>query len=878
MTADPHRQAQRPAAVEQPDAPAIPTVGTQYNIGDHARVYAPGGDLYITHTSAMARATRTLPRDTAAFTGREEELRILTRAMEGAGAGRVVVIHTINGLAGVGKTALAVHAGHLLAEHFPDGQLFVDLHAHSLDSAPVAPADALDALLRADGLDAASIPEGVAQRAALWRDRLAGKQVLLVLDNAAGELQVEPLLPGAPGCLVLVTSRSRLAVSGAVPLTVESMSPEEGAALFARSAGRPVAEKDAAAVAELVALCEGLPLAIGIMAARYTNRPAWSVADLVQQMTEYDLMEELQEGDHSVAVAFELSYRDLPPALQHLMRLLGLYPAPDFDAHSVAALAGLPLAQTRRHLDALYTVSLIQETSRGRYRVHDLLARYARTLAQNSADTAGEAADAARERLLNHYLHAAYAAGRHFFRHVSTLSPPTDPPPAQVPQVTTREQARAWLEAERGNLHAVVQTAAAPHPAKAVALTATVADFMFVDGHWQQALTLHDIALTAARHIGDRHGQALARTNLGDVLWNSGDYGQAIDHYGRALELFTELDDRHGQATVLNDLGHVYWNEGRYGQAADHYGRALELFTELDNPRGQAIALNSLSLVYWGWGEFGRAVDHQTRALELFTELGDRRGQSISLINLGHVHWGRGEFGRAVDHQTRALELHIELGDRHAQALCLNNLGLAHRGRGEYEQATGYHLRALELFTELGDRLGQAYALNDLGEIHRVGKDLGRAADHHTRALEMLTELGDRRGQAQVFTCLGHMHRVREEFGPAADHHARALEVFTELGDRRGQAEALNDLGGLSALTSADEQAYTRYRQALDIARDIDVPLQEARALEGIGHCHLRQAPPGDGVAPLRQALDIYRRLDAVEARRVEETLSRHGS
>ena len=398
----------------------------------------PAGQAMLERLPAVAAvpggqpavALRTLPRDTAAFTGRTRELdRLVAAVSETAAAGGVIGIHAVDGMAGIGKTAFAVHAAHRLAARFPDGQIFLRLHAHTAGQRPVDPAEALATLLLTTGVAPQQIPPGLEARSAAWRGHLAGKKMLLVLDDAAGSDQVRPLLPGAAGCLVLVTSRRRLtALEEAAPISLGTLPPGEAADLFVRLAARPGLQPADAAVAEVTGLCGYLPLAIRLVAAGLRHHPAWTVTDLAAELaTARDRLAAMQAEDVSVAAAFDLSYQDLTAGQQRLFRRLGLHPGTDIDAYAAAALDDTDLQATRRRLGELYDHNLIGEPARGRYRLHDLLREYAR--ARAAADDAADN-QAAIGRLLDYYLHTAVTASRHIAWRTSIAGPPPPGPRA----------------------------------------------------------------------------------------------------------------------------------------------------------------------------------------------------------------------------------------------------------------------------------------------------------------------------------------------------------------------------------------------------------------------------------------------------------------
>ena len=790
-------------------------------------------------TRSAAAASRTLPRDIAAFTGRQAELgQLMARWAEAAARGGVVSVHAIGGMAGIGKTTLAVHAAHRLAERFPDGQIFLPLHAHTPGQRPVDPADALASLLLTAGIGARAIPAGLDARARCWRDYLAGKKVLLVLDDATGHEQVAPLLPGAAGSLALITSRRRLvALEDAAVISLDTMPPDEAAVLLARLAGRPDLGPSDAGVREITRLCGYLPLAIGMLARQLHHHPAWTTAGLAGELAAaQDRLELIHAENLSVATAFGLSYQDLTAGQRRLFRRLGLHAGPDIDAYAAAALDDTGLSTAGRHLEALYGQHLLTEPAPGRYRLHDLLRQHARALA--AADDVA-ARDAATGRLLDYYLHTALAASQHIpaWTTAEGLEPPGHPP-ACAPPISTHRQAATWLEAERANLHAAAGDAAASaRPLYAALIPAAMTGFLDARGHWDQALALHQGALAAARQAGDRPGQAQALNLLAGVQSKTGDHPAAAASATRALALYRDLGDRAGQAAALNGISVLHAMTGDYPAATATLRQALALYRDLGHRRGQAIALNELGAVHWLTGDYPAATASAEQALELYRDIGDRAGQAYALFNLGTVQKLTGDYPAAAATLRQAQALYRDLGDLYHQAIVLNELGILQRLTGDYRAAAASHQQALGQFHDLRARDGQAYALNELGLVQQLTGD----------------------------------------YRAAAASHQQALRLYGDLGDRLGQAETLNSLGELSSRTAASQQAHDHYGQALAIARDLGAPLEEARALEGIGRCHLQDRHASEGTARLQQALAIYQRIGAHPgAQRVQQTLLGH--
>ncbi len=786
---------------------------------------------------AFAAATRGLPRDIAAFTGRQAELAQLMGTLTTVAAGGGVVgIHAIDGMAGIGKTTFAVHAAHRLAGTFPDGQFFLPLHAHTAGQRPVDPADALASLLLTAGVPSGQIPPGLEARATRWRDQVAGTKILLVLDDAAGHEQVRPLLPGTAGSLVLVTSRRRLtALDDATVITLDPLPPAEAATLLARLAARAGIRATDPAVGEITRLCGYLPLAIGMLARQLRHHPAWTAADLAAGLAgARDRLAVMRAENLSVAAAFGLSYHDLTEDLRRLFRRLGLHPGPNFDAYAAAALDGTTLDVARHSLEDLYDQHLLAEPVPGRYQLHDLLREHAQTLA--AADDPAGSADAT-GRLLDYYLHTALAAGQHFNPGAGAYRRPLPGnPPAQVPDMSTLAQAAAWLEAERANLHAAADYAARAPSRHAIVIPAAMSGFLRARGHWDQSAALHHSALAVARQAGDRLGEADTLGMLGELQRETGDYPAAAASLAEALALYRELGDQSGQAWIFDQLGMLSTWTGDYPAAAASHQQALALFTDLGHLPRQAWALTGLGVVQQLTGDYPAAAVSYQRALALFSDL----------------------------------------GDLHGQAQALNVLGGLQQETGDYPAAVASQHRALALFGNLGHLLGQAYALNSLGLVQRQTGDYPAAATSHQHALALFTDLGNLDGQAEALNGLGLVQQQTGDYPAAATSHQHALALFTDLGNLLGQAEALNGLGELSLRTPATGQARDQHTQALAITRDIKAAPEEARALEGIGNSHLREGNPGEGIAHLKQALAIYQRIGAPRARRVQETLRQH--
>jgi tetratricopeptide (TPR) repeat protein len=666
---------------------------------------------------------RQLPREATWFTGRTAELERLLAMMSDPQEASPVVISAIDGMAGVGKTTLAVYAAHRMRDRFPDGQLFINLHGFTETVPPVGPAEALDRLLRMLGIPGEQIPGELDDRAALWRSTLAGRRMLIVLDDAATEAQVAPLLPGEPGCLVLVTSRRRLAgLEATHAISLDTLPTDDAVALFAATAGQPqwAAEPDnRALLVEAVQLCGRLPLAIRIAAARLQGRPASAVAELVAQLRDEELrlatLADPADGGRNVTAALELSYQRLSAGPQRIYRLLGLHPGSEFDAYAAAALAQSTLAESRRWLDRLVGAHLLQEPAPGRYGFHDLVRAHAATLAGAEPDQ-----QVALDRLLNHYRHTTAVAMDIAYPYAREQRP-------QLPSVDTvtldlRDPAAAlgWLDTELPNLLAVARYATEHgRPEHVWHLSTILHRHLYTRGHYHDAETLHRQALTTARatshQAGEQAGELEALNDLGHIHRLQGRYEQATQRHQQALRIARAAGYRPGELNALHGLGFVHLLQGRYEQAADHFGQALRIARATGHRPGELNALHGLGQIHWLQGRYEQAADHFGQALRIARATGHRPGELAALNGLGQIHWYQGRYEQAADHLGQALRIARATGNRTGELNALNGLGQVYQRQGQYEQATDHYQQVLRIARATGHRHGELNALNGLG-------------------------------------------------------------------------------------------------------------------------------------------------------------------
>jgi DNA-binding SARP family transcriptional activator/tetratricopeptide (TPR) repeat protein len=642
-----------------------------------------------------------LPAPVPGFTGRLRELEVLS-GLAGGGAGVVA----IGGTAGVGKTALAVYWARRVAADFPDGQLYVNLRGFG-PAEPVPAGDALRGLLDALGVPAGQIPAGVAGRAGLLRSVLAGRRVLLVLDNARDAEQVRPLLPGTAGSLVLVTSRAELGslvvADGAAAISLDVLSLGEARQLLATRLGGARVAAEAAAADALIGLCAALPLALAITAARASAHPDFRLAALAAELADArGRLDALSTGEQATDVRAVLSwsYQSLagPPA--RLFRLLGLHPGPDITAPAAASLAGAPLPATRRLLRDLTRCHLLAEPVPGRYAFHDLLRAYA---AEHATVTDPPATrHAATTRMLDHYLHTAHTAATLINSGRGSLDLGPAAPGAAPEHIGDHEQAMAWFAAEHAVLLAIARKAAEEgFDAAAWQLGWTLSDYLMWQGRLDDLVAIQQAGLAAAERLGDIAAQATVLRSLGLACFRLRAWDDSRMHLTRALQLYAGLGDVLGQARAHINLGRATDGLGHHREAIGHARQALALFERAGHRVGQARALNNVGWYHALLGDYHQAIVHSGQALGLLRELGDRCGEASTWDTLGYAHYHLGDHAKATSCYQQAVSLCAEMGDRTGQAEALVHLGDEHRAAGSRQAAVAAWQQALSILDEL---------------------------------------------------------------------------------------------------------------------------------------------------------------------------------
>ncbi|HWG23836.1 AfsR/SARP family transcriptional regulator [Actinospica sp.] len=819
-------------------------------------------------------APRQLPTSTRAFTGREAELaELIAAAGRASGA---VVISALDGMGGIGKTALAVHAAHHVADRFPDGQLFIDLRGHAAHEAdPVDPGQALAYLLRALGTPAQRIPDGVAERAELYRTTLADSRTLIVLDNAADGEQVRPLLPGTRGCLVLITSRGRLAgLTDAHSLTLDILGADEAVALLVRAAGRERTLDASPEVRELAALCGFVPLALRIVAARLRHSSALRVEDLLAELRDEDVrLGHLTDGERDLTSVFESSYAHLPKPEQRTLRLLGVLPGPEIDAYAAANLLDTDTETAARLLDSLLNRSLLIQQAEGRYGMHDLVRAYARTLMDAASDEAG----AARNRLADYYRYATWTASRHHATAIRWREAVTSFGPS--PELDSMARAMAWLRTERADLLAAVADAAVP-PERRIDLALGLASLLQLDGPWAEAVALQEQAEREAAALGDTQSRADALRNLAQIitlLAQPGAYERSKILLGRALGLYREVGNRPGEADALFRTGRVLTHMHELDAALVPEREALDVFREIGDRHGEALALQSIADTVRMLGRNAEAVEACRATLAIHRELGNRQAEATALQKLGYVLLDLGEHDEAHEALVRAVEINREFDQRVGEGASLDGLGMIHTVCGEYEQAGEALNRAYRLFDQLDYPLGRAVITEHLGRLRVAAGDPLAGIKLLEESRQHYASVESRYGDVEVDRELG-WARIRAGDPGGSELILRALDAHRgTLDDPPGEVDALVYLG-LAALEAGDAQAaLARFDQALPLARRIRRTVAEARSLDGVARCRVLLGDPTAALEPLREAVRLYRSMRLAELGEAEQRLAALG-
>jgi tetratricopeptide (TPR) repeat protein len=679
------------------------------------------GDVHV-HAARVERSVvpRQLPPVPRGFTGREDVLGALDAVVNDVADARpgTAPLVVLSGMGGVGKTTVAVCWAHLVMDDFPDGQLYVDLSGYGV-GVPITPGEALGAFLRALGVAAETIPAEVAERTAMFRSLVSGRRMMMLLDNARSEDQVRPLLPGTASCAVVITSRANLTGlvvdHGAEQVRLDVFSEQEALeALHTQIGSRLRAEPEAAV--DLARRCAYLPLALRIASGLVLNSPDTTVAELVEELSdEHSRLDVLDTGDDprtAVRSVFSWSYRQLPADAARLFRLLGLAPGREFDRRAVAALLDVPVTVASRTIGVLARARLVRERSQGRVEVHDLLRVYAAELVRQEDDETGRAQ--AMTRYFDHHLHTADQADRLLAPHRFRIG--LDGAQRHTPNFGTREEALAWLNARRDAFLGLMRADDPELDARRWQLAYTLRGFFFLTKDWDAWVGTHELALAAARRLGDRRAEAFTHNNLGMALLERGDGNGAEPHYVRARELFEQAGDLRGVSNALGNEAWVLHQRGDHAGALDVASRALANYRQLEAHVNAGITLRGMAVFAAALGRFEEARGHLSEAMELFTATGAELDMMMALNCLGEVRNEEGNPREAEQAHLQAQALAEGLGSSFELARAHAGLGRSALALGDVAAARREMLLSHELYTRLGAQ--------EAGEVERLVAEL----------------------------------------------------------------------------------------------------------------------------------------------------------
>ena len=770
-----------------------------------------------------------LPPDIVDFTGRGVETRSLVRMLTEPVNATAVPVAVVSGAGGIGKTTVAIHGAHQISSSFPDGQLYVDLRG---ENEPSRPTNVLDTFLRELGVEA--IPDVLDERARLFRSQLAGRQVLVVLDNAVDERQVRPLLPGTAGCAVVITSRRRLmGLSGASHVALKVMTVDQSLDLMRSVIGTHRVGAELGSARDIVSLCGRLPLALRIAAARLASRPHEPLRVFVQRLRdERNRLNLLTAGDLEVRASFALSYDECDPETRRAFRLLGLVQTPTFASWTLAALADVTDADAQALLERLVDAELVEiaasePSEECRYRLHDLLRVYAGERIQ--VDPYEERREAV-SRLLGEYVRVgAHAVVVATPANMELAGPRLPPGLIEVPQAPW-----GWAHAERIALTTGTQIAVDFELWETAWQLAELLPLLLrwqSDGtDWSQMMAL---GLDAAHRCGSREGQARVRCSLSLLYRAQGRFKDAITELTSSAAIFAEMGDELRAAVVQRQLGDTYRYTGRLEDGVVAFERSLTVFESHNSRRMAAGTLNGLGDILRGLSRWDDSVACFTRSIALYTALDDRLEVARAKVRFGLVYRDQCLYEQAEELLIGGRSTLRILDDPRWEARAARHLGIVYRNTGRISEAFDMFAYCLKTFTSIADWRGIAVTLRNLGDTHRYAEDVDPAERNLLDALGRFQHLGDNRWQARthvsVATTIAHHGRWAE----ATEHLEAAASIYDRIGDMPGQARAHRSYGVILRQQQRWDESQQAFQAAQDLFSSLGDRVWQARTIAG---------------------------------------------
>jgi DNA-binding SARP family transcriptional activator/tetratricopeptide (TPR) repeat protein len=765
----------------------------------------------------------TLPPQAVEFVGRREELGLLTRE-----SGDSPLVRVIEGMPGVGKTALAAQAARITSGQYPDGVFYLNFHAHDPGHPSLDAPEALHRLLQMLGMPSAQIPDAIGDRNALWRAQLNRRRAVVILDDVARPDQIRPLLPRSGQSLILITSRHRLpGLEGARALTLDVLSIDDAITLFRRVAGHGSAHEEDE-VAAAVQLCGRLPLAIQLTASRLVRDYPPTLGALVEELSHSPVLaggaDAASPGWFS---AFDLSYRALEPGHQRFFRRLGMSPCARISLHAAAALGGGSLAETEKALAALLDHHLLAPAPADQFRFHDLIRGYAAMRAR--ADDPRPEQRQAVGRLVDYYLHTTDKADRVLRPFGRRMPVAVTRPPAATPALDTHEEAAEWLDSEWRNILQAAQHAGRHEwKAKCADLVRTLAGFMEINAYWDEAIPAHTLALQACRDLADPLRIAQASLALSEVSHQTGRHEAALPLAEDAMAIYRSLADQRGEAEALDQIGTAHSRAGRSREALAYFREAEIAYRGTTDRHGVANTLSHSSLAYWHLGRYPEAMGHLREALSLYRDAGDRRGEAKTLNNLGRMQLNLGYHRDALDNYQKSLKIFREIGGPQNEAILYHNIGSVYSYKESYEEGLAAYRRALSVYRSIGDIPNEAEVLNDIGTIYRKSESYDEALIYHQKARLIAEEIGNLPQKVIALRGEADVGRGSSRYRDAMDHYHAALGLARQIGDLYEEAKVLQGIAETTLSVQRPDKARIVFRQALDIFERLGVPEAES--------------------------------------------------
>jgi DNA-binding SARP family transcriptional activator/tetratricopeptide (TPR) repeat protein len=784
----------------------------------HIQILRGDAGLSVTPAYRSSSQPNTLPPEAPDFTGRMEEAGLLVASCQGNGP----VLGTVEGMAGVGKTALAVHVAHRMTARYPDAQIFLPFPG----AGPGGVAEALHRLLRMLGVPAASIPSETGERSRLWRAELAHRRAVIVLDDAPGPDEVAALTPAAGDSLTIVTSRQRANWPGRPVLRLGPLAPDDSVALLQRSSGL-VAGQDAGKAATVADLCGGLPLAIRVAAGRLREGGQHNLDGLISELTDVHAgRADDTEAGRSIFSAFESTYRQLTERDKRIFRLLGASPCADFGLDAAAALTGEDKDGVADGIRMLSERYLLERASAGRFRFHDLIRSYA--LACCAQEEPEYERRSSVSRLTQHYADtlSATTAGNHEPPEHDGTGPVGANHRRPLVWFPDADSAHAWLEVEWRNVLLMAGHAARRERHRHCAdLTHALAGFLHTEGYWSYAVSAHELALHACRLTGDPALVARAALDLSAACRRIGGYDKARLYAEEALAAHVSAGDQKGQAAAVDQLGMIHWNSGTARDSLAHHQEAMDLCRAAGDYAGMATAVMHAATAFGMLGRYAEEIDNLDQARKLFQEAGDRRGEAMCLNNLGAVLDERGLHRDAVARYEKSIAIFREIhGGRQNLELLAHNLGRIQRYKGNYDEAIGIFRKALAAYCALGDLRHQAMALSDIGAAFGDKEYYSEALAHHGKSAEVAEAIGDKCQLAAAQCGMADAYRGSGSHGLAADTYDKVHRLATEIEAPYLRGKALYGLAETALITQGRGAAESYWWQARDIFAELGVP------------------------------------------------------